>query len=197
MLPCFKGGSFEEDNNNNKAFVGRLALMPINLMPVETEIGLSGYWGEYDDADHEIGGFDVDWKFVKGPLELVGEYALLDLEDGGIQSDDLTAVPGFLSGYYIQLNYHFWFETLNSTFLGRGFESPTFTAVVRYGQAHIDDDTDEDTGDNDEDQWVIGLNYRPVETWVLKLEYQMNKTDNESLDRGDSDGFISSVTAAF
>ncbi len=61
----------------------------------------------------------------------------------------------------------------------------------------IDDDGDARTGDNKEERLTIGLNYRPVETCVLKLNYQFNSAKNEVIERGDNDGIILSISAAF
>ena len=180
------------DNNNNKAIVGRMGM---NFFG-DQEIGLSGYTGKYDDK-HHINGFNVDWKFVVEPFEIIGEYALFSLEEGLQHGSDVLTVPGKMDGGYFQANYHFWFSFLSDTFLGRRFADPTFTASLRYDFADIDDDNDENTGDNREDRFTIGLNYRPVETWVFRLEYLKNWTDNETLIRGDNDGFIFSVSAAF
>ncbi len=185
-------GAFGRDSNNNKAMVGRLGIMPSS----NTEIGVSGYYGDYDSKDHKMSGFDVDWKFTKGPFELLGEYAIFDLEHGGVESDGTTQVPDYMHGVYIQANYHFWFDFLNNTFLGRDFDGPTFTSVLRYDKVRIDDDGDVGTGANREERLTIGLNYRPVETWVLKLDYQFNRTKNETLERGDNDGLVISVSAA-
>jgi len=186
-------GAFGSDSNNNKAIVGRLGITPFQ----STEVGFSGYYGDYDDKDHKINGFDVDWKFTRGSFELLGEYAIFDLEQGGFESDGTTLAPDYLRGVYIQTNYHFWFDFLNNTFLGRQFDDPTFTGVFRYDKVRIDDDGDAGTGANREERLTIGLNYRPVETWVLKLDYQFNRTKNEVLERGNNDGLILSVSAAF
>jgi len=186
-------GAFGSDTNNNKAVVGRLGISPFS----GTEIGLSGYAGVYDTKGHRINGLDTDFDISKGPFQLLGEYAIFTLDENGLESDNATLVPKRLAGGYIQANYRFWFERLNKTFLGRGFENPTFTAVLSYGQADIADDGDAGTGSNREDRWTIGLNYRPIETYVFKLEYQFNKTKSEALEYGDSNGVVASVTAAF
>ena len=86
---------------------------------------------------------------------------------------------------------------LSDTFLGRTFEDPVFTLVGRYGWARIDDDADAGTGDNEEERWTLGINYRPVESWVMKLEYQWNETENEALERGNNDGWFWSVAMGF
>ncbi len=186
-------GAFGSDNNNNKAIVGRLG---IGLL-AGLQVGFSGYHGNHDNKSHNINGFDVDWKFTKGPFEFLGEYAFFDLEHGGVESDGATLAPEDLSGIYVQTNYHFWFNFLNNTFLGRRFGNPTFTSSLRYDKVRIDDDGDIGTGANKEERWTIGLNYRPVETWVFKMDYQINSGKNETLERGDNDGVTFSVSAAF
>ena len=144
-----------------------------------------------------MNGFDFDSKFKKGPFDLIGEYAYFNLQKGGVESDAATAVPNLLHGFYVQANYHFWWSFLNDTFLGRGFERPTFVLVGAYGNARIADDGDTDfNGLNNENRWSLGLNYRPVPTWVFKLEYQWNRSKTEPLERADN-GFIVSASAAF
>lgn len=186
---------FGEDNNNNKAVVGRVVFSPFGAQ----EIGLSGYLGKYDaDSKKRLQGIAGDWQFSKGDFDLLGEYALWDVD----QVSSGTAVPERLWGFYTQLNYHFWFSFLNNTFLGRGFESPRLTGIIQYGEAHIDDDGDAGTGDNRWGRLTFGLNYRPVQTIVFKFEYQLNDASNElnsdikgSL--GNGNGFVSSVAFQF
>jgi hypothetical protein len=60
--------------------------------------------------------------------------------------------------------------------------------------AHIDVDGGKN---NEEERWTVGMNYRPVEAYVFKFEYQFNSTENERIERGDNDGFLFSVTGAF
>jgi len=182
-------GSIESDNNNAKSIVGRTVISPA----IGQEIGLSGYWGDINGQDDSIKGVGVDFLTTWGPLEVLGEWAFFSAND----------LPGSDSankfhGGYLQANYHFWFDQLNETFLGKTFQNPTFTFVNRLGYAHIDDDDgDAALNDNREVRWTIGLNYRPVESWVLKLEYQNNLTRAETLERGDSEGFLASIAMGF
>ena len=191
-------GSFRSDNNDNKAVAGHLGIIPFTNL----ELGFSGYYGEYSDApttdDPAITGFGMDLDFTWKKFELLAEYARFDLESGINSAGE--AVPDDMWGYYVQGNYHFWPQFLNNTFLARSFANPTFTAVARYGKVQIADDGDDGgvtDGDNEEDRFTLGLNYRPVESAALKFEYQFNNTTNEKLERGDNDGFIMSVTGAF
>jgi hypothetical protein len=186
-------GAFGSDNNSDKAFAGRLAVSPTT----DLELGVSGYAGNYDDdGDSTIAGLGVDADFAWKRFEFLGEYARFELEDG-FEADGVTAAPDFFDGFFLQTNYHFWPRFLDDTFLGRGFAHPTFTASLRYGMARIGDDGDPGVGDNEETRWTVGFNYRPVETFVFKFDYQFNDTDNEPLERGDRDGFTFSVTGAF
>lgn len=183
--------SLKTDNNDNKAIVGRVGFSPF----IGQEIGVSGYYGEYDNEDF-ISGVALDSFWTMGPLELVTEYARFDVqEDTPTSARDL---PNFLQGAYVQLNYHFWPEFLDDTVLGRKFDHPTFTLVGRYDWAEIDDDgNDADFGNNEETRYTIGLNYRPIDNFVVKFEYQFNQTDNETLEHGDSNGFLTSVALGF
>lgn len=182
---------FGSDNNNNKAGVGRMLLNPHPGI----ELGLSGYFGKYDKEDNDAAGIGIDWKAIHGPFELIGEYAFFNLESG--LNDVGMSVPDEMHGFYIQTNYHFWPKFLDNTFLGRQFDFPTLTGAFRYGVIEIDDDGDANSGDNRERRYTIGLNYRPVETFVIKLEYQINQTKNETLVHGDENGFILSTAFAF
>ena len=186
-------GSLESDNNNSKAVVGRLQVSPF----LGQEIGFSGYRGKYNTLDDNISGTAVDWLSTWGPLELVGEYAHFDVDEPDFTTGSVTDVPKTYDGYYIQANYHFWPEFLNNTFLGRGFEDPTFTLVNQYGWAKIDDDADATAGDNEETRYTLGLNYRPLASWVFKMEYQWNQTDQEALERGNNNGFLWSMAMGF
>ncbi|MFQ5951952.1 MAG: porin [Candidatus Omnitrophota bacterium] len=192
-------GSIKQDNNQFKSLVGRLTVSPFQ----GHELGFSGYYGEYDKASHYITGGAVDWfssldipvdvpGLNLGPLELVGEYAYF-----GMDVPANMNIAELATGFYAQANLHFWPEFLDDTFFGRNFENPTFTLVGRYGWAKIDDDVDTGAGLNEEERFTLGINYRPVESWVFKLEYQHNKTENETLERGDDSGFMASVAMGF
>ena len=41
------------------------------------------------------------------------------------------------------------------------------------------------------------MNYRPVQNYVFKVEYQFNTTRSEALERGTANGVFTSITAAF
>ena len=182
-------GSLKADNNQNKALVGRLNISPV----LGQEIGLSGYWGEYNTAGDDIKGSALDWLSNLGPFKWTGEYAYFAVQ----QPDGGTEVPNFLQGGYTRLSYDFWFKALNYTFMGRNFEDPKFVVIGQYDWATIADDSDTGSGNNVENRYTLGLNYRPVDNFVWKLEYQWNHAKNETLERGNSNGIITSVAMGF
>ncbi|TAN62191.1 hypothetical protein EPN16_02115 [bacterium] len=200
-------GAIEADENNNKAFVGRLGLgLNRNL-----EFGVSAYQGKFGRAGaatrngrDDLLGVAADVNFKHGPFELVGDFAYWDFEDGALVDHDNDSVAGdevsapkYMRGFYIEPRYHFWPKFLNNTFLGRGFEDPMLTLVSRYDWVNIADDGDTGNGANKERRFTLGLNYRPIESWVFKLEYQRNASDNEVLERGDKDGVMASMAIGF
>ncbi len=192
-------GSLSSDNNQFKSIVSRVLVSPF----LGHEFGFSGYYGEYDKSGHYITGGAIDWfdsfkipldikGLSVGPLELVGEAAFFRIDEFADGN-----VPEFMSGFYAQTNLHFWPEILNKTFLGKFFDDPAFTLVGRYDWIKIDDDPDMTLGPNEESRFTIGLNYRPVESCVFKVEYQFNNTTNETLERGNNNGIIASAAIGF
>ena len=175
------------DNNDDKSVVGRLAISPW----LNQEVGVSGYRGEYDASGHDIAGVGVDSLLTWGPLEWINEYAYFDVEEGS------TDVANFFQGAYSQLNYDFWLKFLDHSFLGRDFKNPKLTLVGRYDWGLISDDSDASLGNNEEKRWTLGLNYRPVDNFVFKFEYQWNQTTGETLERGDNNGFLTSMAIGF
>lgn len=148
-------GSARADNNNNKAFVGRIGYSP----RLGYELGLSGHHGAYDDEaqnDLTIGALDAAAQF--GPLELLGEAAVADIDRGaGISK---TSVPGRLDGWWTQANFHFFQEMVRP--------GSTFTASARFERY----DTDLSSRRS---RIVYGLNFRPVEDAVFVVDYEMNQ----------------------
>lgn len=199
-------GSASNDLNNNKDFMTRLGFgFNKNL-----EIGLSSYIGKFgrsgnstrNGRDRILGiGSDIDFK--RGPFELVGDFAYFDFQDGALVDHDnsnstaAVSAPKYMRGFYIEPRYHFWPRFLNNTFLGRGFKDPKLTLVSRYDWVKIGDDGDAGVGDNREERFTLGMNYRPIQSWVFKLEYQRNITSNEVLERGNNDGVMSSMAIGF
>ena len=199
-------GHLSVDANNNKALVGRIGLgLNRNL-----ELGVSGYAGKYGrsgsstrNGKDDLIGLSSDINFKRGPFELVGDFAYFDFEDGALVDDDTTdstaavSAPKYMRGFYLEPRFHFWPKFLNNTFLGRGFKDPKLTLLGRYDWVDIADDGDAGSGNNKEKRYTLGINYRPIESWVFKLEYQRNSSSNEVLERGDKDGIMASMAIGF
>ncbi len=175
------------DNNGQKAVVGRATFKLVD----QYEIGVSGYRGASSPGNGKtITGFDIDLEFKPRGVpfwedfELKGELATFDIHG--------SRTPSRLLGYYIQVNYHFWPKFLDQTFLGEPYTHPIFTLVGRYDHARIS--TRAGSGNLTEDRFTIGLNYRPIENYVLKTEYQIN---NGGIERKSWNGFIASIAWLF
>ncbi len=187
-------GGFEDaksplrrDNNGQKAVVGRATVK----LADQYEIGFSGYRGASSPNNGKtITGFDVDLEFKpRGVVfwedfELKGELAHFDIHG--------SRTPSRLYGYYIQVNYHFWPSFLNQTFLAGPYTNPTFTLIGQYDHARIS--TKAGTGNLTQDRFTVGLNYRPIENYVIKTEYQIN---NGGIARKSWNGFIASIAWLF
>ena len=159
-------GNFE-DNNNRPSWVGRLAVSPQSAY----EIGASFHTGPYNvweadglaiDAKRGVTIWALDWDASWRGLELVGEYASAAV--------DVPAETGILqenqAGLYVQANAHF----------GRGLVAAlpqsVFTGIFRYGDVDFDTDADGDS----QRRLTFGLNFRPNEDSVFKLDYQRDKS---------------------
>jgi hypothetical protein len=151
--------SIQSDNNENLGYSGRVALSPF----LGSEIGASFYSSVYDDAgQNALTTFAGDWGFQWRFLEFLGEYANTQI---GKDSSILASVPERMEGYYAQLNIHFLQDAVRP--------GSTFTGVTRWDSVNTDlrDDT------NDRQRLTFGLNFRPVEQTVFKLDYQVNYED--------------------
>lgn len=175
-------GSVSRDRDDSKAIVGRLAFSPM----LGIEIAGSGYHGQYKPSTATVGSgnidiFAVDWTLQRGPFELIGEAAWTRISNNnatGVTGNGIG--PSGMFGYYVQGNYHFMPELLKRLAPSHFSDASTFTATVRWEQ--IDTDTDNRTmggantlGNRRElDRLTVGLNFRPVEDMVFKINWQYN-----------------------
>ncbi len=196
--------SLATDNNGNKAVSGRVGISPW----LGWEVGLNGYSAQYDPAGtRRLIMAGVDNSMTLGPVELIGEYAKIKTDGGSFtttttkipttgnvtSSTTTTTTPGSMQGWYLEGRHHFFPDFLNNTFLGRagGYDQATFTLVGRFGQA----DTNEAAYDaSDKNETLIGINYRPVPTFVTKLEWQRT---NEPATGKSGDALWSSLAVGF
>lgn len=192
------------DNNNGKAVVGRVAFSPM----LGIEVGGSGYYGNYSPTDHRpLSIMAVDWTLQRGPFQLIGEYSWAYAKNN---SKDLFGNPAFeptrvdgittplltqrMGGYYIQANYHFMPEALRRLAPSHFTQASTFTGVLRWDDVNTNRDVV--GGPGDLQRLTIGLNFRPIQDTVFKLDYQFN-FENGKANRINNDGLLLSVATYF
>ena len=167
-------GNFE-DNNNHPSWVGRVGLSPQPAW----ELGGSFHTGPYNtweadglaiDERRHLTILALDWDLAWRSLEGVGEFARAWIEvppeSGVFQASQ--------QGFYAQVNAHF----------GQGrvaaLPGSAFTGVVRVGAVDFDAGA---VGDSHR-RLTLGLNFRPGEETVFKLDYrrdwQRDPFDNEA-----------------
>ena len=100
---------------------------------------------------------------------VLGEYAVASID----VPEASSLLADGQSGFYLQGNARFgqgWIGTLPDS---------EFTAVARWGSVDFDTDIDGDS----QDRLTLGLNLRPIEDAVFKIDYQRNwardRFDNE------------------
>lgn len=173
------------DNNADKALVGRAALSRLGSVTV----GLSGYRGRYDDDGRRaLAGWAIDGLFEHGRLRLTGEY------------DSLTAdgaPDARFRGFYARLSFDVLKDALRPTPLGRDFSDPRLTAVYQYDRVKAEGPVGDAFEETTETRHTLGLNFRPSDNWVLKLNYEINRTDNLVLYQGNREGFIGAIGFVF
>lgn len=211
-------GSISRDRDDNKGVVGRVAFSPM----LGVEVATSGYHSQFRPTMATTGGqsalnlFAVDWTLQRGPFELIGESAWAWITNNGATGVAGNGVgPGKMFGYYIQGNYHFMPDILRKVAPSHFSEASTFTFTLRWEQ--VDTDTDNRSlaagntlGNRRElDRLTVGLNFRPIEDTVFKLNWQYN-TQNDNArglvpagdlgatnSRMDGDGFLLQMATYF
>jgi len=162
-------GSQEADNNDSKSLVARAGISPT----LGTDFGVSVHTGKYDDADTlnlTIGSLDA--KVTFGPWELQGELAMVRADID--RSKYPTAADSQL-GYYAQANYHLLHDVL--------MNGSVVTLVVRGD--YVDLNTDQPGAT--EDGLTLGVNFRPTEETVFKLDYSWARLTPVGGTRQDAD----------
>ncbi len=179
-------GSVSRDRDDNKGVVGRAAFSPM----LGIEVAGSGYHGQYKPESGTVGAgyidmFAVDWTLQRGPFELIGESAWSWISNNNATGQAGNEIgPAGMFGYYIQGNYHFMPEILKKLAPSHFSEASTFTFTLRWEQ--VDTDTDDRTrmapntiGNRRElERLTVGLNFRPIEDTVFKINWQWNTQNN-------------------
>jgi hypothetical protein len=192
-------GSFKSDNNENKAVISRISVSPILGVEVAGSIH-HGYWD--DNSDYALTILAVDGNLQRGPFEIQGEAAWANIEGGTTMpttSFNNGAPPANMSGYYVQLNYHFFPASLKQWASSYFSDASTFTGVIRWGQ--VDTNTASSTNANEIDRLTLGLNLRPTEDSAVKFSYTFNDhnlgTVGPAHSPGSANGWQASATTYF
>jgi hypothetical protein len=165
-----------EDNNNSKAFGGRLGILP--FADSSTEFGFSAYStngvGETDSEYEDVGAFlyAIDFSFVKqvpaigGFIDIKGQYNNSNIDDATYIEieDDVEEEYTFdnkSNSFYTQLSYR---PTMaESDFLKK------LELVGRYSNYNAPEGAE---WEEQSEQYAFGLNYWLTWRSVIKVAYQ-------------------------
>lgn len=186
------------DNNNDKAFGGRIGFLPFDNSIVE--VGLSTQYtsgiGDRDTEFEDVASlsYSVDLSLVKnsitglkGNLDLKAQWNRQDLDEFHLllPDGDEVAVNQKNDAYYIQLAYRPALSKNNFLgdleFVGR-YSAIDLTEPLEHGEEEIPPEAPEEEEDQghfegDRTQWAFGVNYWITWRSVIKASYQV--TDNE------------------
>ncbi|HEY4612932.1 MAG TPA: hypothetical protein VII11_08120, partial [Bacteroidota bacterium] len=188
-IPFGKGKLFEEDNNGEPAFVGRVAYSPT----YGTDIGFSFHRGAYNvfksdglDVDDRrslsILAFDVEHN--EGWIHVQGEAALARID-----------IPASLQGLFAERQAGYFLQA-NVPFGDGLFElwrRSKFTASARIDVV----DFDRDIRGDDHARLTLGVNFRPVADTALKFNYEQNWLYDRDNNLTRSVSFIISLASYF
>ncbi|MDQ6785967.1 MAG: OprO/OprP family phosphate-selective porin [Acidobacteriota bacterium] len=178
-----------QDNNRNKAVVGRVGFSPLSGF----EFGVSGYNGRFtNEGEAPISANIVflDGSYRRGNLAINAEYGCSNIVGGGIKrrsdappvvnvndSESIQALADFVAartpgqdGFYVEGSYQFRPSFVKKFFDDGGYIAP----VVRYEVVRLDR-TLKDFYLN-RARTTLGLNVAPSSTVILKLNYLFNRT---------------------
>ena len=178
---------FGVDNNNSKAFAGKLSLQNTSGF----NIGLSYYKGAYNDSGtKDMTGFNIDFDYKKNWFEILGEYTDMDIEQelGGD-----THLDGYYLRNLISLN-----GLLPENFLGDDFPHARLSFVTQYDEATIENFFDSSIADNYERRITLGLRLQPTSSVMLNINYEdANARGPDRILRGNDELWIFSLGYVF
>jgi hypothetical protein len=163
-------GSQKKDNNENKAITGRVGFSP----KLGLDMGVSTHTGKYDAAgEKNLTITALDGMATFGAVELTGELAFASADV------DQVAEPGLAEsqrGAYAQASWHVLHDRL--------LEGSVVTLVARGDVMDFDTDVDGD----EQEGLTLGVNFRPTEETVFKLDWNRSwTTARDMTERGDGE----------
>lgn len=181
-------GNFE-DNNGSPAFVGRVAWSP----RLGYELGVSGHRGAYNrfvvegeevEDRHDLTLWSVDMEATVASVEVSGEAVVADI-----------GIPRGLEGIYASGQRGFYLQAVRP--FGRGWMRALPRSYFSVGARvdHVDFDTD--LAGDAVGQVTLGVNFRPTDDSVLKLDYVRGRTWDRFNNRGDAAGLLFSIATYF
>jgi len=195
-----------------RAGTWRLAFSPT----LSSEIAFSGYHGKYtpefmDPITEKINAFGVDGIYKRGSFAVEGEYihsdfgntdrvveAFIDTVTGSTGTAPLAGAAGTETefaikdltpsrqGFWIEGRYRFWPEGWKNSFLGKGFDNPHLSGVLRYERVTLHDALEEVAIEHGEieradeqtlrqERTTVGLAYRPLQSVVFSVAVEFNR----------------------
>jgi len=180
-----------------------------------TDFGFSGYIGRYTpdflEVDERITSLGIDGLWKSGAFALEGEFIHTDFGDtdrvvnafvdtvtgstgipprAGAQGTEtefaITDLTPSRYGFWLEGRYRFWRERWKDTFLGKGFDDPHLSAVVRYERVTLHNAIQEVAIENGEiergdaetlrqERTTFALAYRPIQTVVFSVATEFNR----------------------
>jgi len=183
---------------------------------LSSEIAISGYHGRYTpdfmvSVSERLNAVAVDGIFRRGALALEGEYihsdfgdtdrvisAFIDTVTGSTGVPPVPGAPGteteftikdltpVRQGFWIEVRYRFWPAAWLDSILGKGFENPQLTPVIRYERVTLKDAVDEVALEDGhiergglqtlrQERTTMGLSYRPIPSVVFSVAVEHNR----------------------
>jgi hypothetical protein len=187
-----------EDNNNSKAFGGRIGLLP--FADSSTEIGFSTYStskvGNRDSEYENVGAFlyALDFSFVKqipalgGFVDIKGQYNNSDIDDAtfieiheedGEEEEEEYTFGNNSNSFYAQLSYR---PTMAESDFMKKLEF-----VGRYSNFNAPEGAE---WEEQSEQYAFGLNYWLTWRSVIKVAYQTTDSVGGHDGGGTTNGFF-------
>ena len=178
-----------EDNNGSPAIVGRFAFSP----SLNYEIGISAHHGAYNTFSLE--GAPIDKRRNLTIAAIDAEAMLLGVRISGEAASATLDVPEGLKGIYASRQRGIYVEGVKDFWRGRisTMRKSYFSAKVRWDYI----DFDSDRAGTSIGQITAGLNFRPTEDSVLKLDYVRGRGRDEFNNLGQHAFLLASIATYF